>query len=418
MYRKLGRGAYFIGTALLIAAIALNFLPVAAVSATADLKVIVCHATSSSTNPYVEVDVSIHSVDDATGLNGHGDHINDVWSSFVFDGVTYPGQNVNNVQLDEKCNVIVPTEVATATFTATATLVQPTSPSPEEVKVPICHATGSDTNPYVLVVVSVHSVDDATGLNGHGDHINDVWSSFVFDGVTYPGQNVNNVQLDENCNLVESTPTATEVPTVTATFVPPTEEAPTPTATVVIPTATATATLIPPTEEAPTPTATATIALEKLGLLAQCYTSDPSSFAQWEVTNSNGVAVSFEYSTSGGASGTGSVPANSSVIFTTPYVSASNVLSLYATGILQTTAKVAAGCVLPTGEPNPPSATDTPVVPITGGSGGPTVIIPNTGLDLGQAHRVVPETLLGFSFGFLGLGLVFSGIARKKDEKK
>ncbi len=37
-------------------------------------------------------------------------------------------------------------------------------------------------------LASFSSVDDANGLNGHGNHGGDAWGSFVFDGVTYPGQ--------------------------------------------------------------------------------------------------------------------------------------------------------------------------------------------------------------------------------------
>jgi phage protein U len=43
-------------------------------------------------------------------------------------------------------------------------------------KVPICHATGSATNPYVLVDVSVNASD--THLNGHGQNNS---TDFVFD---------------------------------------------------------------------------------------------------------------------------------------------------------------------------------------------------------------------------------------------
>jgi len=58
-------------------------------------------------------------------------------------------------------------------------------PEPEAAKVDVCHYAPG--NPHIINV-SVHSVDDANGLNGHGDHELDSWESFVFDGVTYDGQ--------------------------------------------------------------------------------------------------------------------------------------------------------------------------------------------------------------------------------------
>lgn len=55
------------------------------------------------------------------------------------------------------------------------------------VNVEVCHEDGQSGN-FSLVTVSVHSVDDANGLNGHGDHEGDSWEPFIFDGVDYAGQ--------------------------------------------------------------------------------------------------------------------------------------------------------------------------------------------------------------------------------------
>lgn len=94
------------------------------------------------------------------------------------------------------------------------------TPRPDPVSVDVCHATASDGNPFVLITVSVHSVDDANGLNGHGGHEGDSWLSFVFDGVTYPGQG----EFPGGCGDEGEDPTATPtyVPTYTptATLVP------------------------------------------------------------------------------------------------------------------------------------------------------------------------------------------------------
>jgi hypothetical protein len=146
------------------------------------------------------------------------------------------------------------------------------------VNVNVCHRTGSNTNPYNLIVVAVHSVNDANGLNGHGDHPEDAWQSFVFENVTYPGQNEGLFGdiIDDSCNLIvptptptftlipptatyTSTPTDTDVPTATSTLTSTPENTPTstftstPTSTPVTNTPTATVTGDPRT---PTPTNT------------------------------------------------------------------------------------------------------------------------------------------------------------------
>jgi len=140
------------------------------------------------------------------------------------------------------------------------------------VKVDVCHATGSINNPYVLITVAIHSVDDATGLNGHGDHPDDAWMSFVFENVTYPGQNEGlfGTIIDGSCNLIVPPtftpipPTSTDVPptfTPTFTSVPPTSTDVPPT---FAPTFTSTPTNVPPTStptNTPTSTSTATDAV-------------------------------------------------------------------------------------------------------------------------------------------------------------
>ena len=107
---------------------------------------------------------------------------------------------------------------------------------PEILKIDVCHATGSENNPYVLVNVSIHSVEDANGLNGHGDHEDDAWEPFTYDGVDYPGQGdmswcdgaPTEVPTDEPTptSTEESTATPTEEPTDEPT---PTSPGPTPT---------------------------------------------------------------------------------------------------------------------------------------------------------------------------------------------
>lgn len=136
------------------------------------------------------------------------------------------------------------------------------------VDVTICHHTGSETNPYTLNTVSVHSVDDANGLNGHGMHPEDAWLPFVFDGVKYDGQNDDlfGKLIDNNCNLIippTSTPlptntplpTPTNTPTSTPTSTSTNEPFPTPTE---VPSATPTDTATPIASNTPTNTPIAT----------------------------------------------------------------------------------------------------------------------------------------------------------------
>jgi len=85
----------------------------------------ICHATSSETNPYNEITVSIN------GLNGHGEHEGDILPA-----------------PEGGC---------------------PTTPlTISEGKITICHATNSEKHPYNEITISVN------GLNGHGNHAGDI----------------------------------------------------------------------------------------------------------------------------------------------------------------------------------------------------------------------------------------------------
>ena len=87
-----------------------------------DGKIAICHATSSETNPYNDITVSVN------GLNGHGTHENDL--------------------------IPVPAEGCPDTLLAG--------------KITICHATGSSGNPYNRITISVD------GLSGHDGHTGDI----------------------------------------------------------------------------------------------------------------------------------------------------------------------------------------------------------------------------------------------------
>jgi hypothetical protein len=88
----------------------------------------------------------------------------------------------------------------------------PASAAPAE-KVTICHATGSATNPYVVITPSAAGVynghyrqhDDL----GHGDII----PEFTYKGVTYPAKNGGQAAIDNGCELpASSTPEVPEDP--------------------------------------------------------------------------------------------------------------------------------------------------------------------------------------------------------------
>ncbi len=98
---------------------------------------------------------------------------------------------------------------------ATAVVPAYANPAPH-VKVDVCHATSSQSNPYVLINVNVNSVGVANYLNGHAGHGGDIWASFVYNGVTYSGHGDQSI-LANGCKVATPTPTSTNVPTATPT---------------------------------------------------------------------------------------------------------------------------------------------------------------------------------------------------------
>lgn len=89
-----------------------------------DGKVTLCHATNSRNNPYNGITVSVN------GLNGHGGHAGDIFP----------------VSEEEGCPANLPSGGM----------------------ITICHATGSEKNPYSRITVN------ANGLNGHDKHAGDI----------------------------------------------------------------------------------------------------------------------------------------------------------------------------------------------------------------------------------------------------
>ena len=164
-----------------ISPVPVNGCPAAGPVLISDGKITICHATGSETNPYEEITVSVN------GLNGHGTHEGDVFpgpdggcptTPVVIDNSAapltvchatgdpvYPYEEltvVNSVELDvhrAHANDIIPAP-------ANGCPVSPVLIS--DGKITICHVTGSQTNPYEEITVSVN------GLNGHGKHAGDI----------------------------------------------------------------------------------------------------------------------------------------------------------------------------------------------------------------------------------------------------
>lgn len=114
----------------------------------------------------------------------------------------------------------------------------------EHVAVTLCHATASETNPYVIITVD----DDSAQFRAHDEHQDnqDIIPSFTFtDGTVYPGKNLDLLPILENgCNISgETTTTTTSVPETTTT----TAEVPTSTTTTLVETTTTVST--PPSTE-------------------------------------------------------------------------------------------------------------------------------------------------------------------------
>jgi hypothetical protein len=138
----------------------------------------ICHATGSNTSPYNEIKVSVN------GLNGHGTHANDI----IPAPATGCPTSVLAIQ-NGKITICHATDSQTNPYneiTVSVNGLNGHSNHPDDIipapasgcpatpavvsngKITICHATGSQKNPYVEITVSIN------GLNGHGNHPGDI----------------------------------------------------------------------------------------------------------------------------------------------------------------------------------------------------------------------------------------------------
>ena len=268
------------------------FMVLPGVSATPSDKVTICHATSSTSNPYTVNTISTSSVDEKENkyLNGHGDHTGPVfeegmksgWGDIIppfkdeISGVSFPGYNwtaggqeIWNAGCAYASPSPSPTETsATPTPTTTSPTPTPTTtsptPTPTPVRITICHATSSTTNPYTVNTIDTSSVDEEGNqyLNGHGDHTGPVfmpgmttgWGDIIPpfthapSGTSFPGYNwtsAGQAILQNDCAYTTPSPSPT-----------PTSATPTPTQTSATPTPTQTSATPTPITTSPAPITT------------------------------------------------------------------------------------------------------------------------------------------------------------------
>ncbi|MBA3757413.1 hypothetical protein H0X09_00915 [Candidatus Saccharibacteria bacterium] len=155
-------------------------------------KVTICHRTNSVTNPYRQITVDKSAVD-GHGENDHTQHTGPVATS----------QEVAQGLKDEKkkWGDIIPhglnwTTVGMAVYNnGCQPLHAPEDPPVHQTRVKICHATGSESNPYVEITLNARGV-----INGHvgHDHQNgeDIIPPFEYmdknkETKNFPGQNWN-----------------------------------------------------------------------------------------------------------------------------------------------------------------------------------------------------------------------------------
>jgi hypothetical protein len=142
-----------------------------------DGKISICHATGNENDPYDEITVS------ANGLNGHGDHLDDILP--VPEGGC-PATLVVKEETFSICHATGDTDIPYEELTLTSAQLSEHSDHSNDINpVPangcpttlpvisdgeftICHATGSETSPYDEITVSVND------LNGHDTHKGDI----------------------------------------------------------------------------------------------------------------------------------------------------------------------------------------------------------------------------------------------------
>lgn len=124
-------------------------------------KITLCHATGNATTSYVEITVSYNAATEGHGHDGHADDI-----------IPAPAEGCPTVLWP---GGIAPAQVQSI-VAAPSTLVPAQGQSDGQSgdktdKITLCHATGSASNPYVLITVSANAATEGHGHDGHADDI-------------------------------------------------------------------------------------------------------------------------------------------------------------------------------------------------------------------------------------------------------
>lgn len=72
-------------------------------------------------------------------------------------------------------------------------------------KVDICHATASETNPYVLINVDIASAGYPDYETGHASHEGDIIPPYTYEEFSFPGQGDQSI-LENGCGVVNPDP--------------------------------------------------------------------------------------------------------------------------------------------------------------------------------------------------------------------
>jgi len=161
-----------------------------------------------------------------------------------------------------------------------STLLAANASGTPNVRVTICHATASASNPYTVNTIDAASIDEEGNryLNGHGDHTGPVFAEGVEQwgdiippftnpetGNSFPGYNWNDAGqaiLGNDCVVVVPSPSPTETspspsPTETSPSPSPTETSPSPSPTETSASPSPTETTPAPPESSPSPVSVA-----------------------------------------------------------------------------------------------------------------------------------------------------------------
>jgi len=95
-----------------------------------------------------------------------------------------------------------------------------TKPDPAD-KVTICHATASESNPYVEISVDVASIVGDSGHGNSGVNAGDIIPPFSIDGNVYAGNNWDadhQAIFDDGCNVAAASTSTTSSPSTSTTF--------------------------------------------------------------------------------------------------------------------------------------------------------------------------------------------------------